>query len=110
MGAGTVISAFFVRKMMSNFEQNPDDALQGSHINTHIFNEKCTMVTQPNGFKSFIHQFEKWDIHPEDVFGNCLPTKSRVSSPETKYVPSHGPYGQVGATTLAIQEFACAGN
>ena len=38
--------------------------------------DKYTMVTQPKGSKSSIHQLEKWKIHPDDLFGNVLPTKS----------------------------------
>ena len=34
---------------------------------TKLFHEKYTMVTQPKGNKSSVHQFEKWEIHPEDL-------------------------------------------
>ena len=46
----------------------------------NIFHEKYTMVTQPKGIKSPVHPFEKWEMHPEDFFGNVLPTKSLCCS------------------------------
>ena len=79
----------FARKMMSNFQQFPEDAPQGSHrypktaeglpkgaqggqrdkteFIKQIFHEKYTMLIPPKGNKSAIHQLEKLELHPEDL-------------------------------------------
>ena len=43
-----------------------------NRVHRKVFHEKYTVVTQPKGNKSSVHQFEKWEIHPEDFVGDVL--------------------------------------
>ena len=47
---------------------------------------KYTMLIQPKRNTSFMHQLEKWEIHPEYVVCNALPTTS-LCSQQTHIVP-----------------------
>jgi len=51
-------------------------AVAGLGISQWIFHETYTTVVHSKGNKSSIHQPGKWKIHPADLFGNVLPTKS----------------------------------
>ena len=91
------------RKTISIFPRIPEDALRGAHrcpkttkgipkdgqrepkatqrepqVQNRV-HEKYTMVIHSKRIKSYVHEFDKWTIHPKDFFGNVLPPKSSVT-------------------------------
>ena len=51
---------------------HPPRASQVPSNAKNTFHEKYTMVTQPKGNKSSVHQFETLEIHPEVLVQFCL--------------------------------------